>query len=175
MNQLVEDYFLLACKIAHRWAHSYPWLASDFVSDAGLALWKAARRYDPTTVTITFAACVRVVVRRACWQRVLSERRKNPAAFQPQPQVRDDAGELLDQVAGDEPEPGAELEAADELADLFGRAGLTEIQRGSLVRHVAGGETQTAIAAERGVDHSSTSAAIGTALAKLRAAAQIET
>ncbi len=126
----------------------YPWLADDFASDAALALWQAASRFDPARGE--FARMVNFMVARALGRRLAVERRQNPAAFH---QRAADGSEFdpLTQAAGREPEPGAAVEERDHLAALFARADLTPRHRDVFTRNVGAEVGAPALAAEAGV------------------------
>jgi RNA polymerase sigma factor (sigma-70 family) len=116
---LVDQHIDFALRLARTWGNDYPWLADDFTSEAGLALFRAAKTHDPARGA--FGALVRVAVRSACWARLKKERSRNPTAFKSQSVVQGEDREqipLIEILAEDLPPLGIELEALDLLDQL---------------------------------------------------------
>lgn len=174
---LVERWWPLAGGIARKWGTRFPWLTADFESDAGFALWQVAQKFgaDPDAEQGgRFAGLVRLAVKWAVIKRIEAERVHNPTAFEELPRHRDADGASLDPLAlavSREPEAGAALEVADDLARVFARAKLTPRQFDVFVRVVGDGENRAEIAAEQGVTRDRISQVEAAALAKLRIAA----
>lgn len=164
LNALVDLYSPLARAVARQWGAAYPWLADDFESDAGLALFRALR--SPAAATAAnLGGLVRVAVRYALIRRLRIERTRNPVSFARR-EVRDHVGALvdpLDAVADDTPEVGAALEVAELLALL------PADRRADVERHFREGVTYDALGTERGVTGAAVRQAVGAALAQLRA------
>lgn len=140
----VLEHLDYARSIGGRWGRVYRWLADDFISDAQLALWEAARTHDPARGSLRGFVCV--VVRRALAMRLRSERIWNPVAFGGQ--VLPGEPDPLDSATARDPGPEEQAEDADAPVLL---AALPPHRRELVVRHVVDGETLAALAAERGV------------------------
>lgn len=148
VNELVDQHIDFALSIARSWGRRWPWLADDFASAAGLALWIAARYHKPEKGT--FRSLVRVAVRRALWVRWQKELKANPTSFRQPPSGID--GEPLDPVSliiDDSPEVGSRLEAA-ELIELA-RASGDQLDFALLERHAVNDCTMDELAAAMGV------------------------
>ncbi len=165
VNGLVEQYLPLALAVANRWARAVPLLADDFASEAGLALWRAALRFDPAKGPFPTWARWRVI--RACGARLEKERKKNPAAFRRVGPMIDLDGCEVDAVNslvdGESP---ADVRAM--VADLLDT--LPADRASALVRHVVGGETFGEIGTARGISGNAVGQLIRRDLAALYAA-----
>lgn len=169
-SDLVQQWWPLADGIAKRYGARWPWLADDFRSVAGEALWKLATSHGHLPPD-HFSGYVRQGARWAILRRLGEERVHNPPAFQGQAADDRRAAELLDLIADGAADVGQEIEAAELVAELLGRASLTERQRGLVERYFFGGEGQREIARDQGVSPRAVSQSLGAALEKLRAAA----
>jgi RNA polymerase sigma factor (sigma-70 family) len=171
-SQLVEMFLPLALGQARWWTTAYPYLADDFRSDALLTLWKAAVAFKPTS-TEHVGAFVEFLRRRIRWaflNLVKVARRNRRRVID---HIVSEAGEvsLLDTVADDAPEVGAELEMAEELKCLFERADLTEAEREAIVHVVAQDLPTKTIAARRRVSRNRVYQLVTSARKKLLVAA----
>ncbi len=158
VNELVETWWPLAGGVARRWGARFPWLEHDFESAAGYALWQVARNVsgeaDPERGG-RFAGLVRRAIKWAMNRRLDQERARNPMAFLPPLAITDpETGRPLTPlafVAARDPEPGATLADADELATLFDRAALPERYRDVLTRRIGYEEPREEIDTDLGV------------------------
>ncbi|VTR97069.1 unnamed protein product [Gemmata massiliana] len=144
--------------MARKWGARFPWLEHDFESAAGYALWQLARKVsgeaDPECGG-RFAGLVRQAVKWAMIRRLDQEQTRNSVAFLPPLAITDpETGRPLSPLAflaARDPEPGAALADADELATLFVRAELSERYRDVLTRRLGHEEQREEIAADLGV------------------------
>ncbi|VTS03839.1 rna polymerase sigma factor : : Sigma70_r2: Sigma70_r4 [Gemmata massiliana] len=173
---LVENYYALACKCAYHWARKHPHLVEEFLSDAGVALWEAAQKFDPATARSSFATWVHRSVNWACRRRLQTERRTNRAAFLSQArtvEVEGDKLSTLDLVTDHRPrEVGWELEEADEVRALMDEAELSERYRNVVTRLVGRGEPVRALAQEMGITRARVHQLVRNAVAKMKAVAE---
>ncbi|HEY1188058.1 MAG TPA: sigma-70 family RNA polymerase sigma factor [Gemmata sp.] len=165
---LTAQFAPLALAVAGQFARSMPHLRDEFASDAGLALFRALSSPSAELPGANLGALVRVAVRNAVTDRIRYEARRATVQFADATEG-DHGGAALALIPGREPEPGAELEAADELAALVRRAGLTEDQRAALVMVFGADEVQE-VAESRGVSVASARQLAGRALERVRAA-----
>ncbi len=174
-SNLVEAWFPYAMSLTARWSRQYPWLGDDFCSEAGLALIKAAERYDGS---VPFRIALAVTVRQALGARLASERSKNRAAFRRAGPLVLAGGEEIDpinRIADDGPAPDQAAELADELARLPELLGtLAPDRRAEVELCFLDGTTRVAIGAARGVSYEAVSQNVRASLAKLRAMIGVE-
>ncbi|MBP3958435.1 sigma-70 family RNA polymerase sigma factor [Gemmata sp. G18] len=180
VNELVERWWPLAGGVARKWGTRFPWLAHDFESAAGYALWQLARKVSGETDPERggrFAGLVRQAVRWAVIRRLEQERASNPGAFQSLPRaINPETGKARDPLTnakGRERETGAALAAADELATLFRRAELSERYRDVVMRRLGHEEPREEIAADLGVSGTRVREMVTIAREKLRDVAEV--
>ncbi|VTU02440.1 ---NA--- : : Sigma70_r2: Sigma70_r4_2 [Gemmataceae bacterium] len=172
---LVDQLAPLIRAVARHWGRRWPWLEDDFASDAATALWRAlvAGRFHPELggTPKTFA---RVVVGRACANRLRTERARNPAAFRRVPQVLDPDGRAADpaELLAD---PGPPVEDLVELGEELARvpallATLSPARRRIVAARFVEGTAAAEIAAAEGVTETRVNQQIRRSLEVMRAA-----
>ncbi len=168
----VNDYMPLAYALARRFGTNAPWLLDDLRSEAGFALWRAARTYRPGKAK--FATWARRLICFACAVRMKRERIQNCAVFREQSELN--SGKEIDPlqlIANRDAPPDAAIEHEDEVAALGKMLNaLPADRRAMLVRHIGHGVHLETLGAEIGTTRSNAGARIHRDLRRLKQLAQ---
>ncbi len=172
VTAVVNDYLPLAHSIARRFGTNAPWLRDDLRSEAGFALWRAARTYRPGKAK--FATWARRLICFACAVRMRRERASNRAAFREQIELSNGtAVDPLQLIANRDASPDAAIEYADDVAALARLLDvLPEDRRALVVRHIGDGVHLETLGEETGTSRQSVGAKVLKDLRRLREAAQ---
>lgn len=173
-DALVHQWWPLAVGLARRAGRRYPWLSDCFESEAAERLWHLARQFGGDGDE-RFAGLVRLAVRWGVCRVLDVERKRNPLAFLPQAELRDDEGrsaDPLDFVGFDDADLAA-ADVRDEVARLLGQ--LPPLSRERVERYFLRGETFEDVGAAVGVSHGAARVSVLTALSQLRSRGQSST
>lgn len=154
VSDTVERYWLLARKVASRWASRWPALREEFESQAAYTLWIAATEWNPSTCP-SFATALHRRLKFAFLRVLRRERSVSGRCFRQLGITCDETGQerdALNLVADAAPGAAEVVEHADDLAHLPAMLGtLREDRRAELERRYIEGASLAEIADARGV------------------------
>jgi RNA polymerase sigma factor (sigma-70 family) len=151
-EQILRERLPKAYTVAKGWAKQYPHLLHDFLSAAGVGLWKAIADFVPRTEGDRWNGLWKFAVRRIRWM-LTSCLQKSKAYTLPRDSCKP-TGPILVTVTCHHPGPDKVAEALDDVRWLYRKLAQLSPQRRELMELYLQGVSLSDIARARGVDSS---------------------